>query len=74
MRATRFLTLLFLLLVISGCNKPAEDLTELSNAELRKNWRACAYLDSASGDEIAACENYEKECDTRKEQGRLACY
>lgn len=74
MRTTRFFTLLFLSLIISSCDKPEEDLSELSNAELRKAWRTCAYLDSASSDDIKTCENYEKECETRKTQGSLACY
>ena len=74
MRTTCFFTLLFSSLIISSCDKPTEDLSTLSNAELRKAWRTCAYLDSASSDEIKTCENYEEECNIRKKQGHLACY
>jgi len=74
MLVTRIFTLLFLLLIISGCEKSTETLTELSNIELRKTWRECAYIQAPSSSKKQQCNHYERECKKRKEQGNLACY
>ena len=74
MLITRIFTLLCLLLIISSCDKPSEDLTGLKNVELRKKWRDCAYIHTPSSSEQLICGNYEKECNNRKDKGNLSCY
>ncbi|BDX02097.1 MAG: hypothetical protein ACPGRG_09175 [Marinomonas sp.] len=74
MLIVRIVALLFFTLILSGCDTSTEDLSEMNNAELRKQWRACAYLTDPSRNEQKTCTLYENECSSRKEQGRLACY
>ncbi|MCB5161623.1 hypothetical protein [Marinomonas algarum] len=70
----RIFCLFCLLSVLSGCDSPADDLSQLSNAELRIKWRHCAYLDNPSSSQQTRCDRYEKACQQRKQQGNLACY
>lgn len=74
MLVTRVFALLFLLLLLSSCEKSTEDLTGLDTIELRKKWRECAYIHVPSSREKQTCDNYEKECKDRQNKGNLACY
>lgn len=74
MSITRILISLFLLLVLSSCDQPAKNLTELDNVELRIKWRECMYIKNPSSREQQMCKNYGKECNDRKITDNLACY
>ncbi len=74
MPITRIFAVLFLLLMISSCDKSTKDLTGLNSVELRKKWRECAYIHTPSSSEQQMCANYEKECNDRKNKGNLSCY
>jgi hypothetical protein len=74
MLIARISILLFLSLMISSCDKPTKDFSELNNAELRKKWRECAYIRTPSSSEQQICDNYERECHDRKDKGNLSCY
>jgi hypothetical protein len=74
MLITRIFILLCLLLAINSCDKSTEDMTGLSNIELRKKWRECAYIHTPSSSEQKICGNYERECNDRKNEGNLSCY
>ena len=74
MSRTRIFTLLFLSFILSSCDQSNEDLTGLNNVELRKKWRECAYINTPSSSEKKVCDNYENECNDRKNKGNLSCY
>ncbi|QUX94840.1 hypothetical protein C0J08_05190 [Marinomonas sp. CT5] len=74
MLATRIFTLITILFALSGCGKTNEDLASLNNVELRKKWRECAYQKAPTSTEQKICNNYEKECNARKDKDNLACY
>jgi hypothetical protein len=74
MLLTRFFTLFFFALIISGCEKSTAKITELNNIELRTEWRKCAYIQTPSNTTKKTCNLYETECEKRKNDGNLACY
>jgi|GEM_PF-1715271 hypothetical protein len=74
MLVTRILILLFLLFSLISCEKTMQDATELNTIELRKKWRECAYISSPSNNQKQICNQYEKECNDRKDKGNLVCY
>lgn len=67
------ITLVFLVTLLSACDDPQDNLEQLTNQELRTQWRDCVYA-ASSDDQPQACQNYETECQQRKQQDNFACY
>lgn len=61
---------LFLLVGCGGGGKSAG----IPDSKLRMEWRECKGLKNPSRLKNMACENYERECVRRKENGNRACY
>lgn len=70
----RIFALLLLMIMINSCDQSNTELNGLTNPELRKKWRECAYIVAPSYSERRICRRYEKQCEHRKEAGNLACY
>ncbi|KZN12782.1 hypothetical protein [Marinomonas sp. TW1] len=62
-----------LVMLLSACEKKASITTDLSNLELRTQWRQCLY-DSATKGDTKACQQYQEECKKRQDTDNFACY
>jgi len=62
-----------LVIFLSGCEKNENIASDLSNLELRTQWRQCLYDSSTKGDE-KNCQQYQEECEKRQDKDNFACY
>ncbi|WP_394183223.1 hypothetical protein [Marinomonas posidonica] len=62
-----------LVILLSACEQNENITTNLSNLELRTQWRQCLY-DSAKKSDDKACQQYQEECEKRQATDNFACY
>lgn len=74
MRSCLYVTTLISLLLLAGCDMFAGPSADIPDRELRSKWRECKQIKNPSRTKVLACENYERECDRRKNKGNLVCY
>ena len=66
----RFLSLLIVAVLLGGCSN---ELSKLSDNALQDRMNECAGASSLSPGKAISCENYERECKRRREEGRFVC-
>ncbi|WP_300428131.1 hypothetical protein [Thalassolituus sp.] len=68
------LSVLLILVVVAGCNWGRESpLTNIKDAELRKQNYRCQMAGELSAAEIQICKNIRRECDKRASKGNYVC-
>ncbi len=63
---------LALSLALTGCGE--SKFAKLSDQELSEKMRRCRANTNPSPGAAVACGNYEKECQRRREEGKMVCY
>ncbi|GAA6145648.1 MAG: hypothetical protein CSH37_05810 [Thalassolituus sp.] len=65
--------LLFMIVVLTGCELGQSPFADTSNRELRERNYKCQMASSLSAAEIQVCKNIRRECDARAEKGNFVC-
>ncbi len=69
----KIIGLMLITTLIMGCDMFAGPAAKISDIELRAKWKKCKSNKIPSRTAVLACENYERECKRRREDGNKVC-